>query len=151
MMTLLTDLALACIITLGWTLMFNVPKSFIGVCLLLTVCGFGTKTVMVNHDIHLVLATFCGAMVASFLGVAVSKRHILPPKTLIVPSIICLMPGIVAYKAMISMVQIGYVGFSMPLFEQMMRYFFEAIFVISGLVLGLSIPSILFYRRRPIV
>lgn len=150
-MTFLTALILACLITLGWTLMLNVPKSFIGVCLLLTVSGFGTKTLLVNHDVHLVLATFCGAMVASFLGVAVSRRHILPPKTLIIPSIICLMPGIVAYKAMISMVQIGYAGFSMPLFEQMMRYFFEAIFVISGLVLGLSIPSIVFYRRRPIV
>ncbi|OOS21732.1 threonine/serine exporter family protein [Moraxella lincolnii] len=150
-MTFLTALILACLITLGWTLMLNVPKSFIGVCLLLTVSGFGTKTLLVNHDVHLVLATFCGAMVASFLGVAVSRRYILPPKTLIIPSIICLMPGIVAYKAMISMVQIGYAGFSMALFEQMMRYFFEAIFVISGLVLGLSIPSIVFYRRRPIV
>ena len=150
-MTFLTALILACLITLGWTLMLNVPKSFIGVCLLLTVSGFGTKTLLVNHDVHLVLATFCGAMVASFLGVAVSRRYILPPKTLIIPSIICLMPGIVDYKAMISMVQIGYAGFSMPLFEQMMRYFFEAIFVISGLVLGLSIPSIVFYRRRPIV
>ena len=150
-MPFLTALILACLITFGWTLMLNVPKSFIGVCLLLTVSGFGTKTLLVNHDVHLVLATFCGAMVASFLGVAVSRRYILPPKTLIIPSIICLMPGIVAYKAMISMVQIGYAGFSMPLFEQMMRYFFEAIFVISGLVLGLSIPSIVFYRRRPIV
>ena len=150
-MTFLTALILACLITLGWTLMLNVPKSFIGVCLLLTVSGFGTKTLLVNHDVHLVLATFCGAMVASFFGVAVSRRYILPPKTLIIPSIICLMPGIVAYKAMISMVQIGYAGFSMALFEQMMRYFFEAIFVISGLVLGLSIPSIVFYRRRPIV
>ena len=52
---------------------------------------------------------------------------------------------------MVSMVQIGYFGFSLSLFVQMMTYFFEALFVISALVLGLSIPGILFYRRKPIV
>ena len=59
--------------------------------------------------------------------------------------------GIAAYKAMVSMVQIGYFGFSDELFSQMMVYLFEALFVTSGLVLGLSIPGLLFYRRRAIV
>ncbi len=49
------------------------------------------------------------------------------------------------------MVQIGYFGFSDELFSQMMVYLFEALFVTSGLVLGLSIPGLLFYRRRAIV
>lgn len=85
------------------------------------------------------------------LGVRYAQRYGLPPKALIVPSLICMMPGIAAYKAMVSMVQIGYFGFSMDLFIIMMHHFFEAIFVISALVLGLSIPGILFYRRKPIV
>jgi uncharacterized membrane protein YjjB (DUF3815 family) len=62
-----------------------------------------------------------------------------------------MMPGIAAYKAMVSMVQIGYFGYSDELFNQMMVYFFEALFVTSALVLGLSIPGLLFYRRRAIV
>ncbi|OAV06882.1 putative inner membrane protein [Moraxella catarrhalis] len=102
---------------------------------------------------HLVVATFFGAMAGSFLGVHFAQHHGhgLPPKALIVPSLICMMPGIAAYKAMVSMVQIGYFGFDMDLFIVMMRHFFEAIFIISALVLGLSIPGILFYRRKPIV
>lgn len=117
----------------------------------MTVLGFGTKTVLAHLGVHLMISTFFGATAASFLGVYFAKRYLLTPKALIVPSIICLMPGIAAYKAMVSMVQIGYFGFSMPLFYAMMSHFFEAIFVISSLVLGISIPGLLFYRKRPIV
>lgn len=150
-MMIIVDIVLSCVITFGWCLMFTLPMRYVGFCLVMTALGFGAKVLMVGLGVHLAVATFFGSMLASFLGVFFAQRHGLPPKALIVPSVICLMPGIVAYKAMVSMVQIGYFGFSMTLFVQMMTYFFEAIFVISALVLGLSIPGILFYRRKPIV
>lgn len=150
-MWLLSDILLSCIITMGWSLMFTLPSRYIMYCLIMTALGFSTKSLMVNYGVHLAVATFFGSMLASFLGVWFAQRFRLPPKALIVPSVICLMPGIAAYKAMVSMVQIGYFGFSMELFVTMMSYFFNAIFVISALVLGLSIPGILFYRKKPIV
>lgn len=150
-MMFIKDIMLSCIITFGWCLMFNLPMKYIKLCLLMTALSFGSKTLMTDFGIQLAVATFFGAMFSSFVGVYFAQRHGLPPKALIVPSVICLMPGIVAYKAMVSMVQIGYFGFEMSLFIQMMTYFFEAIFIISALVLGLSIPGILFYRRKPIV
>lgn len=131
--------------------MFTLPSRYIIYCLIMTALGFGAKSMMVNMGVHLAVSTFFGSMFASFLGVRFAQRFRLPPKALIVPSVICLMPGIPAYKAMVSMVQIGYFGFDMSLFVVMMSYFFETIFVISALVLGLSIPGILFYRRKPIV
>lgn len=131
--------------------MFTLPRRYVGLCLIMTALGYITKTELLAVGSHLAVATFFGAMLPSFLGVYFARRHGLPPKALIVPSVLFLMPGIVAYKAMVSMVQIGYFGFSMELFVLMMTYFFEAIFVISALVLGLSIPGILFYRRKPIV
>lgn len=118
---------------------------------MMTVLGYVTKMGLLALGSHLAVATFFGAMLPSFLGVYFAQRHGLPPKALIVPSVIFLMPGIVAYKAMVTMVQIGYFGFGMELFVLMMTYFFEALFVISALVLGLSIPGILFYRKKPIV
>ncbi|MFL1732281.1 threonine/serine exporter family protein [Moraxella oculi] len=150
-MGLFYEVILACTITLGWCLMFTLPSRYLTYCMVMTALGFGTKTLMVNHGVHLAVATFFGSMLASFLGVWFAQRFRLPPKALIVPSVICLMPGIAAYKAMVSMVQIGYFGFNMELFVIMMSHFFDAIFVISALVLGLSIPGILFYRRKPIV
>lgn len=145
------DILLSCVITFGWCLMFTLPKRYITLCLLMTALAFTTKLIMTTLNIHLAVATFFSSMFASFLGVYFAQKKGLPPKALIVPSAIFLMPGIVAYKAMVSMVQIGYFGFTMSLFTQMMSYFFEAIFVISALVLGLSVPGILFYRKKPIV
>lgn len=150
-MWLLSDVLLSCVITLGWCLMFTLPSRYIVYCLVMTALGFGSKSLMVYGGVHLAVATFFGSMFASFLGVWFAQRFRLPPKALIVPSVICLMPGIAAYKAMVNMVQIGYFGFDMTLFVTMMSHFFEAIFVICALVLGLSIPGILFYRRKPIV
>lgn len=150
-MWLISDILLSCVITLGWCLMFTLPKRYIVYCLMMTALGFGSKSVMVSFGVHTAVATFFGSMFASFLGVWFAQRFRLPPKALIVPSVICLMPGIAAYKAMVSMVQIGYFGFDMDLFVVMMRHFFDALFIISALVLGLSIPGILFYRRKPIV
>lgn len=148
---ILTGVALSCVITLGWCLMFTLPQRYIVYAMLVTAVGFGTKSLIVGFGVHTAVATFFGAMLGSFLGVRFSQRYKLPPKALIVPSLICMMPGIAAYKAMVSMVQIGYFGFDMSLFVQMMRYFFDASFVIAALVLGLSIPGILFYRKKPIV
>ena len=147
----LGQVGLSCMITFGWCLMFTLPRRYIGLCLGMTALGFCVKSVFLYFGSHLAVATFFASMLSSFLGVYFSQKHGLPPKALIVPSVIFLVPGIVAYKAMVSMVQIGYFGFGMNLFVQMMTYFFEAIFVISALVLGLSTPGILFYRRKPIV
>lgn len=150
-MYIIEKIILSCIITFGWCLMFTLPRRYIGYCLMVTSLGFGSRLIMVDLGVHLAISTFFGAMFGSFLGVHFAQKYKLPPKALIVPSLICMMPGIAAYKAMVSMVQIGYFGFNMDLFVQMMHYFFEATFIISSLVLGLSIPGILFYRRKPIV
>ncbi len=73
-MWFIETVVLSCIITLGWTLMFSVPKRYILPCLLMTAFGFGLKTALVYQHIHLVVASFFGAMLASFLGVYFSKK-----------------------------------------------------------------------------
>lgn len=148
---LMTHAALAALVALGFAINFNLPRRHLPMCALMTMIAYASRQIMLENNIHLVSATFTASMLTSLIGVLVARSQKLPPKTLIVPSTICLMPGIAAYKAMLSIVQIGYFGFSMTLFSQMLIYFFEALFVICALVLGLSTPSLFFYRRRPIV
>ena len=62
-----------------------------------------------------------------------------------------MMPGIAAYKAMVSMVQIGYFGFDMDLFIVMMRHFLRRFLSSQHWFWGCPFPGILFYRRKPIV
>ncbi|EEX37963.1 hypothetical protein VIB_002095 [Vibrio metschnikovii CIP 69.14] len=49
------------------------------------------------------------------------------------------------------MVEIHHLGFKPELFASLMENFLKAMFIIAGLAVGLAIPGLLFYRRKPIV
>lgn len=142
---------LAGLMTLGWSLMLNVPRQNLWQCMLITALGYGLRNTLLACEFSLIFATFFAALVSSILGIYLSKRYLITPKAVIVPGLVCMMPGITAYKAMVSLIQIGYYGYSAQLFDQMMHYFVNAMFVIGALVVGLSLPATIFYRNRPIV
>lgn len=141
----------ASLMTLGWSLMVNVPRRYIWQCLLLTVLGYGLREVLRQQAVNLVLSTFIAAGTLAFLAIYLAKKYLLTPKMILVPAMLCMMPGITAYKAMISFVQLGYYGYNPQVFGQMMDFAFNAIFVTSALVFGISLPTSFLYRKKPIV
>lgn len=150
-MNLLESALFASVMTLGWSLMVNVPKRYLWQCLLITVIGYGLRNILLQLQVNLILSTFLAAGVSAFLSIYLAKRFLLTPKMILVPALLCMMPGVTAYKAMISFVQLGYYGFNQAVFAQMMNFAFNAIFVTAALVFGISLPSSLFYRKQPIV
>lgn len=82
---------------------------------------------------------------------ALSHRYLAHPKAFTVAAIIPMIPGVHAYKAMISMVQIHHFGFSDALFEQMISSFINTSFILGAIVFGLALPGLLFYRQKPVV
>ena len=142
---------LAMLMTLGWSLMTNVSSRHLWHCLLITALGFSVRQTMKILDYNIISATFVASAVTSFLAVFLARRFMITPKAVLVPALLCMMPGVTAYKAMISFVELGYYGYNRALFEQMLNYATNAIFVTSALVFGLSLPTALFYRKRPIV
>lgn len=148
---LLKSALLACLMTVGWALMANLPPRYLWQCLSLTWVGYGLRQVLLHYQVNLITATFLAAGVTAFLSIYLAKRYLLTPKTILVPALLCMMPGITAYKAMISFVQLGYYGYNAEMFSQMMNFAFNAIFVTAALVFGISLPTSLFYRKQPIV
>ena len=127
----------ACLMTLGWTLLVNVPRRYIWL--------------LKQLSVNLILATFVAAGISSFVAIYLAKKYLLTPKMILVPAMLCMMPGITAYKAMISFVQLGYYGYNPQVFTQMMDFSFNAIFVTAALVFGISLPTSFWYRTKPIV
>ena len=82
---IIQTIVLSCIITVGWCLMFTLPKAIHHALHDGNSTWFWFKTSDGNFGVHLVVATFFGAMAGSFLGVHFAQRHGLPPKALIVP------------------------------------------------------------------
>ena len=65
----------ASLMTLGWSLMVNVPRRYIWQCLLLTVLGYGLREVLRQQAVNLVLSTFIAAGTSAFLAIYLRKNR----------------------------------------------------------------------------
>lgn len=151
MLGLLNDMFFAAIPAVGFALVFNVPVHALRFCAILGAVGHGSRYLMMHFGIPIEWATFFAASIVSFIGVYWSKKFLAHPKVFTVAGIIPMVPGVFAYKAMIAMVQINHDGFSLLLLQTLMENFLKAMFIIAGLAVGLAVPGLLFYRRKPIV
>lgn len=148
---LLESVFFAAIMTVGWSLMVNVPKNHLLKCVMISIVGFGTRNIWLQSGMNLISASFISAVLMAFVAVYFAKRFLVTPKAMLVPAMLCMMPGVTAYKAMISLVQLGYDGYNPVLFSQMMDYALNAFFTTMALVFGLSLPSTVIYRKEPIL
>ena len=97
------------------------------------------------------MATFAAATLVGMIGVHWSHRFLAHPKVFTVAAMIPMVPGVFTYKAMIAIVEINHRGFSMELWGVMVENLLKAIFIVAALAIGLAMPGLLFYRRRPVV
>ncbi len=148
---LIDDMFFASIPAVGFALIFNVPHRALKYCATLAALGHGLRTLLLHLDMPLVIATFFAASLIGFLGIWLSHHYLAHPKVFTVAAIIPMIPGVYAYKAMIALVQINHYGSSQALIADMFNYFIKTGFILGALAFGLSLPGMLFYRKKPVV
>ncbi|HBH7915923.1 threonine/serine exporter family protein [Vibrio parahaemolyticus] len=148
---LLNDMFFAAIPAVGFALVFNVPQRALIYCAVGGAIGHGSRYLMMQLGVPIEWATFFAATLVGMIGVHWSHRFLAHPKVFTVAALIPMVPGVFAYKAMIAMVEINHLGYSPELIATCMENFLKAMFIIAGLAVGLAVPGLLFYRRRPIV
>lgn len=89
------------------------------------------------------------AILIGVIGIQWSRWLLAHPKVFTVAAVILMFPGIYAYRAMIAVVEISRSGYSEPLFASMVTNFLKASFIVGALSIGLSLPGIWLYRKRP--
>ncbi|MGC7588926.1 threonine/serine exporter family protein [Bisgaard Taxon 46] len=151
LLSLLDDMFFAAIPAVGFALVFNVPPKALKYCAILGALGHGFRMLLVHFDVPLVFATFCGAALIGFIGVRLSRRYLAHPKVFTVAAIIPMIPGVYAYKAMLTVVQVHNEGWSHELTIQLFDNFIKTGFILGALVFGLALPGLLFYRQKPVV
>ena len=82
-------------------------------------------------------------------GVAAGRLYLAHPKVFTVAAVIPMFPGISAYTAMISAVKIGHFGYSEVLMITLLTNFLKASSIVGALSIGLSVPGLWLYRKRP--
>jgi uncharacterized membrane protein YjjB (DUF3815 family) len=80
-----------------------------------------------------------------------SQRFLAHPKVFTVAAIIPMIPGVYAFKAMIALVTINNQGYTPTLWASLMENLISAGFILAALAIGLAMPGLLFYRRRPVI
>ncbi|MGR5134009.1 threonine/serine exporter family protein [Vibrio alfacsensis] len=148
---LLNDMFFAAIPAVGFAMVFNVPQNALKYCAVGGAIGHGSRYLMMHFGLPIEWATFFAATLVGMIGVLWSRRFLAHPKVFTVAALIPMVPGVFAYKAMIAMVEINHLGYSPELIATCMENFLKAMFIIAGLAVGLAVPGLLFYRRRPIV
>lgn len=146
---LLQDVLLASVPALGFAMVFNVPVKALRYCALLGGIGHGARFICVNVGIPIEWASFLAAMLIGIIGIRWSRWLLAHPKVFTVAAVIPMFPGISAYTAMISVVELSHQGYSEALMSMLITHFLKASFIVGALSIGLSLPGIWLYRKRP--
>ncbi|MDF7761365.1 threonine/serine exporter [Kosakonia cowanii] len=143
------DMLLAAIPAVGFAMVFNVPHRALRWCALLGAIGHGSRFAMMHWGFNIEWSTFVASMLVGCIGIRWSRWYLAHPKVFTVAAVIPMFPGISAYTAMISAVKISHVGYSEALMILLLTNFLKACSIVGALSIGLSLPGLWIYRRRP--
>jgi uncharacterized membrane protein YjjB (DUF3815 family) len=146
---LVQDMLLAAVPALGFAMVFNVPARALRYCALLGAVGHGSRMLMMHFGMNIEWASFLAAILIGIIGIQWSRWLLAHPKVFTVAAVIPMFPGISAYTAMISVVEISHLGYSEALMSVMISNFLKACFIVGALSIGLSVPGLCLYRKRP--
>lgn len=143
------DMLLAAVPALGFAMVFNVPVKALRYCALLGGIGHGARYLCVQGGVPIEWASFLAAILIGIIGIRWSRWLLAHPKVFTVAAVIPMFPGISAYTAMISVVELSHQGYSEALMQVLITHFLKASFIVGALSIGLSLPGIWLYRKRP--
>ncbi|MBV4357421.1 threonine/serine exporter family protein [Pinibacter aurantiacus] len=140
----------------GFAILFNVPLRTLALCMAGGAIAAVTKNLLTAAEVSLPLATFCASLAAGIWTIYwVHKVHT-PGYVISIPSVIPLVPGVLAYKAMMGL--FAFTAFSQRTtdvskiepFIQLFEPGIKSILSVLGISLGVAIPNILdrFYSSK---
>ncbi|WP_409176559.1 threonine/serine exporter family protein [Brevibacillus fortis] len=135
---LLQGLALSFASSVAWCVLFNVPVRTIVAGGLAGVIGFLVYSILPIYGAEVLLSTFVSAAAVSLLSQLLSIILRVPSTNFSVAGIIPLVPGSLAYKAMLAFVNNDYVGGITLATKTLM----VAGAIASGLIFGISVLTI---------
>lgn len=148
---LLEDAALAAVPAVGFGMLFNVPTRLLWHCAILGAIGHALRLLLVRLFVPIELATLVAASVISFIGVGQAQHLRAHPKVFTVAAVIPMIPGVPLFTALIAIQQIYEKGANPDLVAQALNSSLRASVLVAALAIGLAMPGLIYYRRKPVV
>ncbi len=147
----LQDLILAAVPAVGFGMLFNVPTRVLGHCAILGALGHSLRFVLLRLGVPIEFATLIAATVISFIGVWQAQRLRAHPKVFTVAAVIPMIPGVPLFTALITIQQIYQKGATPELLSLAINQGLRAAIIVAALAVGLAMPGLIYYRKRPVV
>ncbi|MBV7315807.1 threonine/serine exporter family protein [Shewanella sp. NIFS-20-20] len=149
---LLQDAIFSAVPAVGFAMVFNVPKRYLGYCAIAGAIGHASRTLMIDWGVPIEWASFLAAALIGFMTIGFAKRHLAPPLMYAVAAIIPMIPGTYAFNTVIALVQLSATADVNPeLIATSVANGLKTVFILGALSVGLALPSLLYYRTRPII
>ncbi|MDB2386800.1 threonine/serine exporter family protein [Shewanella sp.] len=151
-LTILNDAIFSAIPAIGFAMVFNVPRRFLPFCALAGALGHGSRTLWLYLNLPIEWATFLAAALVGVVTIGLAKKHLAPPLMFAVAAIIPMIPGTYAFNTVIALVQLAAQSHVSPeLTAQVISNGLKTVFILGALSVGLAMPSLLYFRSRPII
>ena len=135
------DAVFSALTTIGYVFLFNVTPRVAWACVLCGVCCHAFRTTLMHLGLDIVSGTFISSMVAGLLAHIFSRVFTAPPTTFAFPSVVALVPGSYAFRAVIGGIQILHAAGSVPspVVAETISLAIYTILLTSAIALGLAI------------
>lgn len=146
----LRDVILSFFVAMGFALLFETPKKALWVAGLLGGLGHALRFIMLQFSFGLVVGTLCGAVFIGLTGIYCAHRIHTPPVVFTLPACITMIPGLYAYRTMLSCINIYESGSSVSasvLVQETVYNFILTSSLLFCLVIGICIATLLFRKK----
>jgi uncharacterized membrane protein YjjB (DUF3815 family) len=134
---------------IGFAILFNVPSRTIVTIWFLSAFGGWLKLFLTEFGHNVVLASLGGATLIGILSVFAAKNKQAPPLVFAIPSVIPLVPGVMAYKMMLGLIELA--GSSQiqdydELLYQTVNNGLKVFFILMAISVGVAFPTLISSR-----
>lgn len=142
----------AAIASLGFAMVFNVPKHTLKYCAFGGAITYNFRTIFLELDFGIELATFLASAIIGVVALYWSRKYKVPRPVYTVASIIPVLPGTYAFNAMVTLISINRFGAKPELVEIFIHDGLKSISILFAITFGLVLPSLYFLRlNRPVI
>lgn len=138
--------------SLGFAMVFNVPKQTLRYCALGGFLVYDLRTIFLSLNFGIEISTFIASAIIGLIALFWSRKYKIPRPVYTVASIIPILPGTYAFSAMIALIDINRYGANAQLIEIFIHNGLKAVAVLFAITFGLVLPSLYFIRlNRPVI
>jgi uncharacterized membrane protein YjjB (DUF3815 family) len=142
---LLRDVLWSGVASLGFAILFNVPRRVLFACAIGGAIGHIIRTLLMEWGVGMEAATLMGSTVVGFLGEVGARRWHAPAPVFTVPALIPMVPGTLAYRAMMGLLTLASAGTAAgaALLLETAVNASKALLIVVALAMGTAAPKML--------